>query len=73
MAVPSSGTNFTGTPDGREGWGAIAIVRQGYPAVYVVDQRLGAGASGYLAADYGPDRNVQRDNNSGPSALRRPG
>src|SRR5215475_9431019 len=31
-----SGTNFTGTPDGREGW-AQYFVRQGY-AVYVVDQ-----------------------------------
>ena len=32
-----SGTNYTGTPDGREGW-AQYFVRQGY-AVYVVDQR----------------------------------
>ena len=31
-----SGTNYTGTPDGREGW-AQYFVRQGY-AVYVVDQ-----------------------------------
>ena len=31
-----SGTNFTGTPDGREGW-AQFFVRRGY-AVYVVDQ-----------------------------------
>ena len=31
-----TGTNFTGTPDGREGW-AQYFVRQGY-AVYVVDQ-----------------------------------
>jgi len=31
-----SGTNFTGTPDGREGW-AQFFLRQGY-AVYVVDQ-----------------------------------
>src|SRR5262249_19231092 len=31
-----SGTNYTGTPDGREGW-AQDFVRQGY-AVYVVDQ-----------------------------------
>jgi pimeloyl-ACP methyl ester carboxylesterase len=54
-----SGTNFTGTPDGREGW-AQYFVRQGY-AVYVVDQP-GRGRSGYLAAAYGPDRNVQRDN-----------
>ena len=31
-----SGTNFTGTPDGREGW-AQFFLREGY-AVYVVDQ-----------------------------------
>ena len=31
-----SGTNYTGTPDGREGW-AQYFVRRGY-AVYVVDQ-----------------------------------
>ena len=31
-----SGTNFTGTPDGREGW-AQYFLKQGY-AVYVVDQ-----------------------------------
>src|SRR5262245_24270764 len=31
-----TGTNFTGTPDGREGW-AQFFVRRGY-AVYVVDQ-----------------------------------
>ncbi|HXJ00449.1 MAG TPA: alpha/beta hydrolase [Micropepsaceae bacterium] len=31
-----SGSNFTGTPDGREGW-AQYMLRQGY-AVYVVDQ-----------------------------------
>ena len=31
-----SGTNFTGTPDGREGW-AQFFLRQGY-AVYIVDQ-----------------------------------
>ena len=54
-----SGTNFTGTPDGREGW-AQYFVRQGY-AVYVVDQP-GRGRSGYLAASYGPMRNVTRDN-----------
>src|SRR5215472_4341239 len=46
-----SGTNFTGTPDGREGW-AQYFVRQGY-AVYVVDQP-GRGRSGYLAEAYGP-------------------
>jgi len=54
-----SGTNFTGTPDGREGW-AQYFVRQGY-AVYVVDQ-VGRGRSGYLAAAYGPMHNVERSN-----------
>jgi pimeloyl-ACP methyl ester carboxylesterase len=54
-----SGTNFTGTPDGREGW-AQYFVRQGY-AVYVVDQP-GRGRSGYLPAAYGAARNVDRDN-----------
>src|ERR1700752_1254206 len=58
---PRSATTFFGTPDGREGW-AQYFVRQGY-AVYVVDQP-GRGRSGYLAADYGPDRNVQRDNSA---------
>jgi len=50
-----SGADFTGTPDGREGW-AQYFVRQGY-AVYVVDQ-VGRGRSGYLAASYGQMRNV---------------
>jgi pimeloyl-ACP methyl ester carboxylesterase len=54
-----SGTNFTGTPDGREGW-AQYFVRQGY-AVYVVDQP-GRARSGYLTAAYGPMRNVERSN-----------
>src|ERR1700719_4701137 len=54
-----SGTNYTGTPDGREGW-AQYFVRQGF-AVYVVDQP-GRGRSGYLQAAYGPARNVDRDN-----------
>jgi len=54
-----SGTNFTGTPDGREGW-AQYFVRQGF-ATYVVDQP-GRGRSGYLPAAYGPARNVDRDN-----------
>src|SRR5690349_18151244 len=39
-----SGTNFTGTPDGREGW-AQFFLRQGY-AVYIVDQP-GRGRSAY--------------------------
>src|SRR5882762_8436881 len=56
-----SGTNFTGTPDGREGW-AQYFVRQGY-AVYVVDQP-GRGRSGYLAGVYGPSRNVVRSNSA---------
>ncbi len=39
-----SGTNFTGTPDGREGW-AQHFLRRGY-AVYVVDQ-VGRGRAAY--------------------------
>ena len=54
-----SGVNYTGTPDGREGW-AQYFVRQGY-AVYVVDQP-GRGRSGYLPQTYGPSRNVDRNN-----------
>jgi pimeloyl-ACP methyl ester carboxylesterase len=46
-----SGTNFTGTPDGREGW-AQYFLRQGY-AVYVVDQP-GRGRAAYHADAYGP-------------------
>jgi pimeloyl-ACP methyl ester carboxylesterase len=46
-----TGTNFTGTPDGREGW-AQYFLRQGY-AVYVVDQ-VGRGRSAYVADVYGP-------------------
>jgi pimeloyl-ACP methyl ester carboxylesterase len=42
-----TGTNFTGTPDGREGW-AQYFLRQGY-AVYVVDQ------PGRARASYQPD------------------
>ncbi len=45
-----NGSNFTGTPDGREGW-AQYFLRQGY-AVYVVDQP-GRGRSA-LASVYGP-------------------
>ena len=44
-----SGTNFTGTPDGREGW-AQFFLRQGY-AVYVVDQP-GRARSAYTADVY---------------------
>ena len=46
-----SGTTFTGTPDGREGW-AQYFARRGY-AVYVVDQP-GRGRSGYSTEAYGP-------------------
>ena len=46
-----TGTNFTGTPDGREGW-AQYFVRQGY-AVYVVDQ-VARGRSAYWSQVYGP-------------------
>jgi pimeloyl-ACP methyl ester carboxylesterase len=46
-----TGTTYTGTPDGREGW-AQYFVRRGY-AVYVVDQP-GRGRSGYSNAEYGP-------------------
>jgi len=45
-----SGTNFTATPDGREGW-AQHFLRQGY-AVYVVDQP-GRGRTAHLADLYG--------------------
>lgn len=45
-----SGTNFTGTPDGREGW-AQYFLRRGY-AVYVVDQP-GRGRAAYEAETYG--------------------
>jgi pimeloyl-ACP methyl ester carboxylesterase len=56
-----SGTNYTGTPDGREGW-AQYFVRQGY-AVYVVDQP-GRGRSGFLTAATGPMQNPARDNSA---------
>jgi len=57
-----TGTNFTGTPDGREGW-AQYFLRRGY-AVYVVDQ-AGRGRSAYRPEIYGalsfPDpANIQR-------------
>ncbi len=47
-----NGSNFTGTPDGREGW-AQYFLRQGY-AVYVVDQ-VGRGRSP-LHPSYGETR-----------------
>src|SRR5437773_1205001 len=48
-----SGANWTGTPDGREGW-AQYFARRGY-AVYVVDQP-GRGRSAFVADVYGPPR-----------------
>jgi pimeloyl-ACP methyl ester carboxylesterase len=45
-----TGTNFTGTPDGREGW-AQYFVRRGY-AAYVVDQ-VARGRSAYWSEVYG--------------------
>jgi pimeloyl-ACP methyl ester carboxylesterase len=45
-----TGTNFTGTPDGREGW-AQFFVRRGY-AVYVVDQ-VARGRSAYWSDVFG--------------------
>jgi pimeloyl-ACP methyl ester carboxylesterase len=45
-----TGTNFTGTPDGREGW-AQYFVRHGY-AVYVVDQ-VARGRAAYWSDVYG--------------------
>jgi pimeloyl-ACP methyl ester carboxylesterase len=56
-----SGTNYTGTPDGREGW-AQYFVRRGY-AVYVVDQP-GRGRSGFLSAATGPMQNSARNNSA---------
>jgi pimeloyl-ACP methyl ester carboxylesterase len=56
-----SGTNYTGTPDGREGW-AQYFVRRGY-AVYVVDQP-GRGRSGFLPAASGAMRNSERANSA---------
>ncbi len=46
-----TGTNFTGTPDGREGW-AQYFVRRGY-AVYVVDQ-VARGRSAHWSQVHGP-------------------
>ena len=46
-----TGTNFTGTPDGREGW-AQYFLRQRY-AVYVVDQP-GRARAAYQSDLYGP-------------------
>ena len=53
-----TGTNFTGTPDGREGW-AQFFLREGY-AVYVVDQ-AGRGRSAFLNDLYGPQSTPNLD------------
>src|SRR5881397_2952309 len=54
-----TGTNYTGTPDGREGW-AQFFLRQGY-AVYVVDQP-GRGRAAYEAELYGPLTRLDLEN-----------
>ena len=54
-----SGINYTGTPDGREGW-AQYFVRRGY-AVYVVDQP-GRARSSYNEKVYGEYRAVEATN-----------
>src|SRR5215471_8425919 len=54
-----TGTNFMGTPDGREGW-AQFFLRQGY-AVYVVDQP-GRGRAAYEAQHYGSLTRVDLEN-----------
>jgi pimeloyl-ACP methyl ester carboxylesterase len=53
-----TGTNFTGTPDGREGW-AQYFLRHGY-AVYVIDQP-GRGRAAYPAEIYGPTTQFSLD------------
>jgi pimeloyl-ACP methyl ester carboxylesterase len=53
-----TGTNFTGTPDGREGW-AQFFLRRGY-AVYIVDQ-AGRGRSAYAGDLYGPQSMTNLD------------
>ena len=61
-----TGTNFTGTPDGREGW-AQYFVRRGH-AVYVVDQ-VARGRSAHFSQSQGKvaDGNLGADR----AALRR--
>lgn len=54
-----TGSNFTGTPDGREGW-AQFFLRQGY-AVYVVDQP-GRGRPAWEPGRYGPLSRVDLEN-----------
>ena len=46
-----TGTNFTGTPDGREGW-AQHFLRKGF-AVYVVDQ-VARGRAAHWSQVHGP-------------------
>ena len=53
-----SGTNFTQTPDGREGW-AQYFLRNGY-GVYIVDQ-VGRGKAAYQSDLYGPMTRVDVD------------
>ena len=64
-----NGSNFTGTPDGREGW-AQYFLRQGY-AVYVVDQ-VGRGRSplhpSYGATVLSGDATRSRSDSPRPSA-----
>ena len=55
-----SGTNYTGTPDGREGW-AQDFARAGY-AVYVVDQ-VGKGRSPAYPEIYGAYQQTDMSNN----------
>src|SRR5947208_7936595 len=45
-----TGTNFTGTPDGREGW-AQFFIRRGYP-VYMIDQ-VARGRAAHWSQVYG--------------------
>jgi pimeloyl-ACP methyl ester carboxylesterase len=54
-----SGVNYTGTPDGREGW-AQHFVRHGY-AVYVVDQP-GRGRSRFMEGVWGAPSEPEADN-----------
>jgi pimeloyl-ACP methyl ester carboxylesterase len=53
-----TGTNFVGTPDGREGW-AQYFLRRGY-AVYVVDQ-VARGRAGYWSDSFGPVSSPELD------------
>ncbi len=63
-----TGTNFMGTPDGREGWGDY-FLKQGY-AVYIVDQP-GRARSGFFTEVYGrtrqPNTNSMSDRFTAPA------